>query len=908
MPFRSLPAYLCITLLLGIPVCMLSATEPKRIASIEGITEYRFENGLRLLLFPDQSRPTVTVNLTVFVGSRHEGYGESGMAHLLEHMLFKGTPGHPNVPKVLQERGARFNGTTWLDRTNYYETLPASDENLEFALRLEADRMMNSFVRAEDLASEMTVVRNEFERGENSVQSILQQRMTAVAYEWHNYGKSTIGNRSDIERVPITNLREFYRRFYQPDNAMVVVAGQFDEDKSLELVQKYFGTIPAPERQLDRTYTEEPEQDGERTVVLRRVGDTQMVGVAYHIPSGPHPEYAAVEVLSYILATEPAGRLYKALVETKKASQIVGWSYSLHDPGLMMMTAEAREGDSLDDLRDTMVSEIERIGTEGVTDEEVERVKQQILSQRERSLSDTSSVAVQLSEWAAQGDWRLYFLFRDRIEQVTASDVQEVAAKYLRRNNRTVGTFIPTEEPQRVEIPATPDIAEMVRGYEGREVVSAGEQFAATPDNIESRTTRSELPNGLKLALLPKKTRAEAVRIQLTLRYGTPETLVGKRAAMELLPRLMARGTKQLTYQQLQDLLDQNRATVRASGSAGRAQFSIDTKRPYLRTVLDLLGQILREPTLPAEELAVLRREQLARLDQRKTDPQFLAFRQLQRTISPYPESHVRYTPTIPEEIELFSALRIDDVRSVYDTFLAAGHGELVMVGDFDIAEVQPLLDEMVGHWTNEQAYARIPQRAFTEVPGGSDAILTPDKANAFYGAGMSIAIKDTDPDYAGLMIGNFLFGGGTLRSRLGDRVRQQEGLSYGVRSQFSAASHDSYGALFIMAISNPDNTPKVVKAIREEFDLLLEKGIGEEELEQAKQGYLQRAQLNRTQDGALAAVLSNTLYDERTMEYYADLEQQIAELSADEVLASLRRHFDPERLIVVTAGDFEKE
>ncbi|RPI85218.1 MAG: insulinase family protein, partial [Planctomycetaceae bacterium] len=239
-----------------------------RVGTVEGITEYRLDNGLQLLLLPDDSKPTVTVNITYFVGSRHEGYGEAGMAHLLEHMLFKGTPSHPNIPAVLKERGGDYNGTTWVDRTNYYETLPASDENLEFALRLEADRMLNSHVAEADLKSEMTVVRNEFEAGENSPHSILVQRMMASAFEWHNYGKSTIGNRSDIERVPIRKLQEFYRRFYQPDNALLIVAGKFAQDRALELVAKYFGGLESSPESRSTTYTEEPTQDGERRVRL----------------------------------------------------------------------------------------------------------------------------------------------------------------------------------------------------------------------------------------------------------------------------------------------------------------------------------------------------------------------------------------------------------------------------------------------------------------------------------------------------------------------------------------------------------------------------------------------------------------------------------------------------------------
>ena len=280
---------------LGLPLAVLpgparaESPPPTKVASVEGITEYRLANGLKVLLFPDPSRPKVTVNLTVFVGSRHEGYGETGMAHLLEHMVFKGTPDHPDIPGAMKERGAQFNGTTSDDRTNYFETLSSSDENLEFAIKLEADRMVNSPIKGEDLATEFSVVRNEFEMGENSPEAVLSQRMAAVAYEWHNYGKSTIGNRSDIERVPVDNLRAFYKKFYQPDNAMLVVAGKFDEAKALEYVNKYFGALPRPDRKLPATYTEEPPQDGERVVTLRRVGDVGLVGLLYHVPSGTHP-------------------------------------------------------------------------------------------------------------------------------------------------------------------------------------------------------------------------------------------------------------------------------------------------------------------------------------------------------------------------------------------------------------------------------------------------------------------------------------------------------------------------------------------------------------------------------------------------------------------------------------------
>ena len=323
----------------------------ERVTSVEGITEYRLDNGLRVLLFPDPSKPTITVNITYLVGSLHESYGETGMAHLLEHLVFKGTPRHPNIPQELTEHGARPNGTTWFDRTNYFETFRATDKNLDWALDLEADRMINSFIAKKDLDSEMTVVRNEFERGENNPFRILMQRTLAGAFLWHNYGKSTIGARSDIENVSIDRLKAFYRKHYQPDNAVLLVAGKFEEAKTLALVAKKFGPIPRPTRKLQKPYTSEPTQDGERAVTLRRVGDVQLLMAAYHIPAGSHPDFAALDLMTHILADTPSGRLHKSLVESKKASRIYGYNFQLHDPGVVMMGAEVRQEDSLEEAR-----------------------------------------------------------------------------------------------------------------------------------------------------------------------------------------------------------------------------------------------------------------------------------------------------------------------------------------------------------------------------------------------------------------------------------------------------------------------------------------------------------------------------------------------------------------------------
>jgi zinc protease len=932
LPFRSSSVAACRFALLLTTGLVSSLTglaaeppAPRKVASVEGITEYQFDNCLRLLLFPDNSQSKVTVNLTVLVGSRHEGYGETGMAHLLEHLVFKGTPTHPDVPKALQDHGAQFNGSTSVDRVNYFETLAASDENLEFAIALEADRLMNSFIKKEDLDSEMTVVRNEFERGENSPQGVLGKRIEAAAYEWHNYGKSTIGNRSDIERVPIENLRAFYKKYYQPDNVVLIVAGKFEEAKALALATKYFGDIPRPTRKLDKAWTEEPAQDGERSVTLRRVGDLAAVGVAYHIPSGSHEENPALQVLANILNTRPSGRFYKALVETKKATTASAYAGREHDPGLFVVDATVPKGGSPDEVRDSLIATTEEVVTKGVTEEEVNRAKQQILKARERAATDTAQIGVALSEWAAQGDWRLYFLFRDRIEQVTPQQVQLAAAKYLQRNNRTVGMFLPTDKPERIAVPPTPDVAAMVANYQGRVALAEGEAFDPAPEKIEARVQRLELPEGVKVTVLPKKSRGEEARLTMTLHYGDENSLKGLETAAGYLDDLMLRGTKKLSYQQFRDELDRLGATLGAGaggggrrgggrrggggggGGLGAVSLSIQAKRDTMPAVLELLHQVLREPLLPKEEFEIMKRERVAALEQMKTEPAMLAPRLLQRTLNPYAPDDVRYTPTIEESIARAKAVTYEQVAQLYRDYLGSQAVELTLVGDFDEDACLKILKDTLAGWKPTKRYARIASPIRSEVAASQHTINTPDKANATFTAGLLFPLRDDHPDYAALVMGNYILGSGTLSSRLGTRVRQKEGLSYGITSSLGVSSEDERASFSISAIVNPQNIGRLQVCALEEVDRLLHDGVTAEELDQAREGYLQAMKVGRSSDGALAGSLNGLQHLNRTMLWESDLEKKISALTPDQVGAALRRHIDPKKLVIVNAGDFEK-
>ena len=885
-----------------------------KVTEIEGISEYKLDNGVRVLLYPDASKQVVTVNMTIFVGSRHEGYGEAGMAHLLEHMLFKGTPTHPDIPKALKDRGAgrSMNGTTWMDRTNYYETLPAEGDNLEFAIRMEADRLVNSKILGEDLESEMTVVRNEFESGENSPFRVMMQRMQGAAYEWHNYGRSTIGNRSDIERVPVVKLRNFYRKFYRPDNVMLVVAGKFEPDEALGYIEEYFGALKKPEKPIDDTYTVEPAQDGERTVTVRRVGDMQLVGAAYHIPSGSHPDYAAAKALVNILGDEPSGRLYRKIVETKIATNVYSLSYAFAEPGLIMALTQVPVSGSLEAARKELIGVMENsFSEEPVTEEEVERAKQQILKARELAASNSDKGAIALSDWAAQGDWRLYFLFRDNIEKLTQADVQRVAETYFVRNNRTVGMFIPSEKADRAEIPEAPNLAEVLKDYKGRAAVAAGEQIDPEPLVIEERTERGTLLAGMQYAFLPKKSRGETLSMMLTFRFGTGDTLKDKIGAVELMGILMSRGTDKLDYSQLQDELTRLRTELSMNSTIGLLQMTVKTKREFLPEVVQLIGDILRRPRLDAEELDVIRRKIVTNLESSKSDPQSLAPRLVRKTLAPYPKGDIRYVMSVDEEIELYSKTTAEEIQQLHASFMSNQKGEISAVGDFDSEELKGMLKTALSDWETSEPFERVGRDPRPDIAGVTELIETPDKANAFYYSSQQYALSDADPEYASLVLGNFILGGGSLSSRLGDRVRQQEGLSYGVRSGVSARAKDKRVDFTLYAITNPGNKDRLVEVMREELDRIRKDGVTQTELDEAKVAYLQAARVRRSSDAALTGELLGTMFVERTMQHHADHEKHIEAATVESVNAAINKYIQPDKLVVAIAGDFasvEKE
>jgi zinc protease len=874
---------------------------------VEGISEYRLANGLQVLFAPDSSKPTTTVNTTYLVGSRNENYGETGMAHLLEHLMFKGSPKYPQVWKEFTARGMRANGTTWTDRTNYFASFTAKDADLDWYLRWSADAMTHSFIARKDLDSEMTVVRNELEMGENSPGRSLLKHVLGAAYQWHSYGKDTIGARSDVENVNIERLQAFYRKYYQPDNAVLIVTGKFDEAKALATIAGTFGKIPRPARKIEPTYTLDPAQDGERSVTVRRVGDTQLALAAYHTPAGSSPDFAAFSLLATILGDTPTGRLHQALVETKQAASTFAFTMAFKEPGLILVGAQLPPADSMDTARSTLVATVESFSKTPVTAAEVERARAKYLKNFELTASDPEQVGVALSNSISQGDWRLFFLQRDRVRDIKVQDVQRVAAAYLIPDNRTLGLYIPTANPQRPPAPEFADVAPMVKDYRGGAAVVEGEKFDATPQNIESRAQRFTLGDGMKVAFVPKRTRGATVNASLVFLYGDEKALLGTSSVRDMTAAMLDRGTQTMSRGEIRDALDRLKARVSAYAYPGGAVVAVDitAKRDGFLEVLKIVADMLRRPSFPATEFEQLKKEYATQIEAQRREPNSVGYNALERQGNPYRPGDVRYAQSFDEQLAEVGATTLEQVKGLHARFYGGEYSYLAIVGDFDPASTKALLSSLFGDWKSGAPYTRVPRPLFEPAPA-SLKFETPDKAQAFFGARLGFPMQDNSPEYAAVMVANRMLGG-EPSSVLWQRIREKDGLSYGVYSQVYSSPYEPRTQFDVNAILAPQNLAKLEAAFNEEIERIRKDGFSAEKLKDAKAGMLQARKLEYAQDGSVSNSLVQHARVNRTLDFDAELDREIEAVTLDQVNAVFRKYVDPAKLVTVRAGDFAK-
>lgn len=891
---------------LASPSLMAAPTLPAGVTSVrsvEGIDEYRLANGLQVLLVPDDSKPTTTVNLTYRVGSRHENYGETGMAHLLEHMLFKGTPKNPKVWAEFQKRGLDANGSTWLDRTNYTAVLAVNDDNLRWYLGWLADSMINSFIARKDLDTEMTVVRNEMERGENSPDRILLQRAMALMYDWHNYGHDTIGARADVENVDIPRLQAFYHQYYQPDNATLVVSGKLDEQRVLAWIAQSFGPIKKPTRKLPVLYTIDPVQDGERSVTLRRIGGAPVIYAGYHVPPAAAADYAAVDLLHVILGDTPSGRLHKRLTEKQLASTTYAFGFGLHDPGLFIAGAGLAPGQDVDKARSELLATVESLRAEPITADELQRAKTKWLNEWEQAFTNPETIGMALSESIAEGDWRMFFLTRDRVRAATLADVQRVAEQYLLPDNRTLAIYLPTDKPQRAPKPVNVDIAQVMKEFKPAAAAAKVEAFDATPANIDARTQTFAV-GGLKVALLPKGTRGGAVSATMVLRFGDESSTRGLAEVGHTVAALLDKGTSTLSRQQVQDKLDALKTELEISGSANYVAVTLHSRREHLAAAIALVGDLLHNPALAPEALDEIRRQSLTEVEQQRKEPQFVAENALARLGNPYPRGDLRHERTADEIVEDINALSVARLRDFHTRFYGASAGEFAAVGDLDAAAVRAALTTAFADWNSRAPYVRVPRPSWP-VKGERLLLATPEKQNATLLVRESLPLNDKAGDYPAMAMANYLLGSGG-GSRLWKRIRESEGLSYGVGSSIEWSRFEPNSTWQAYAIFAPQNRAKVETAFTEEIDSVLKGGFSAKELSEGISSLLNFRRLSRAQDASLAGVIREHQYLGITFARDAEVDAAIGKLTLEQVNAALRKYLKPGNFAAAYAGDFK--
>ena len=472
-------------------------------------------------------------------------------------------------------------------------------------------------------------------------------------------------------------------------------------------------------------------------------------------------------------------------------------------------------------------------------------------------------------------------------------------------SNRTVGTFIPETKPDNVTIPGRTDLAKLLENYKGQKKLEEAEKFDSSPENIDSRTKTGTIPGGAKYALLSKTTRGGVVTLNLSLRVGSKQSLSNKSKVAELTGNMLMKGTASRTAAQINDELDKYKAQANVYSTGQNVIVQVQTVRKNLPDVIKVIEDVLRHPNFPTSEFDKVVQQSLDQIDQQKSDPQSISYLQYSRLLHPYPADDFRYSMTFDEQTTAVKNVKLDDVKKFYADYYNGTNATVALVGDFDEAAVTKQLTTILQNWTSPVKYERAVS-VFVDVPAKSEKINTPEKANANLMAGYNIEMRDDNPDYPALMLSNFMLGGGFLNSRLSERIRQKDGISYGVGSWVSVDNQDKTASFNSYAIYNPTNSDKLVTAFKEELNRMVDKGFSPEELKDARDGYLQERKLSRSNDQTLASRLQENLYIGRNLQFSKMVDDKISSAKLEDINAIARKWIKPEKVSYIQAGDFE--
>ncbi len=926
---------------------------------IKNVCEYTMENGLKVVLCENHTAPVVTFLVLYKVGSRNEGVGYTGATHFLEHMLFKGTKKHNadkgnGIDDLLTQIGAYWNATTWFDRTSYFEIVPR--EFFDLCTELEADRMRNLMLRQSDRDSEMSVVRNELERGENYPEEALEKELYAVAFREHPYHHPTIGWRSDVEGVPLDRLRKFYDTYYWPNNSTVVVLGDFKKEDALATIQKHFGKIKSSPEPIPQVYTTEPAQEGERRFEICRAGDLPRVWMGFHVPEASHEHNYTLAAVRHILGStyERSTRLYKALIETGLAVDVFCRHDELRDPGLFIIGASLNPGVKMKKVEETILSEIEKLATESVTEAELSRIKSANRKGTILAMADPSSLAFLIGEAESKADWKWLMRYDDRFEEISIEDVKEVTATYFTRTNRTVGYFKPmqmfldevrekengngngkasmevdTELEDLVESeddgeenlgdiavkdPVPVEVERQVGAFEIEkeeltrllaEPPKAKKVRFSKDDSVEKsfeeRVLVKTLANGMKV-LLMQNPGTGSIGIALNIKAGNYFTKDLPSHQAELMGELLSRGSEGFDKVHIAEALEN-------MGIPSGLEFSVDNYRLGLATYvvredfneyLDLLNDALRRPLLAESELDKLKVELSSKIIEGANNTRSAAWNGMKRAL--YNADHPFYEKLPSEQIEELLAVKSADLHAVHERLLSPASAILSIVGDIDLDSAFAEIEKRFSNWSGgESSPVVIPETALSGKRRFFD-INVPDKSSADIILSHPTTLRRTDKDFYSARIANAALGQDTITSRLGTVVRDRAGLTYGIYSMYSDTAFGGSPWSVLLTV-NPSNIEKALRLVDEVLGDYISRGISPQELSKETGRAVGSFKVGLSSSMGIARVLAELEFlglGVRELDLLALRYLSVTKKSAD---AAMQKHFHPESFTTVIAG-----
>jgi len=862
-----------------------------------GIKEYKMtSNNLRVLLKKDKSAPVATFMVTYEVGSRNEAIGYTGSTHLLEHLMFKGsrkfntTKGN-SVFQTLQSLGARMNATTWLDRTNYFAVLPS--EHLESLIEIEADRMRNAWIKEEDRQSEMTVVRNEFERGQNSPSGVLDEHIWATAYHAHPYHHSTIGWKEDIENVSIERLKEFYDTFYWPNNATAIAIGDFEEKDALAMIKKHFGKIRKSTKPIPEVYTAEPEQEGIRTVTLKRAGQQGIVGVAHKTPPATNKDAAAFMVLSSILSSGKNSRFYKNITDKGLTTSIYIWDSLFKDPGLFTVYANLSPDVKHKTVESLIIQEYEKIKTDGVTEAEVKKAQAQLVAAMKFSQDGSYAIASGLNEAIASGDWTLYTTYSEKIKNVTKEDVQRVVVEYFKEDLSTIGYFIPKNKGAQGEraITSAKELKKIKKKY-----ITGVEE-----ESLSSKIVQSEPISGVRLFSLERG--SGVVTMQGSFLGGDVYSNENRRVS-DMVVSMLDQGTKNMSKFEISEKLESVGARLNFFNGQARVGFSGKFLEEDTEMVFEIMADQIKNPLFSEQELEKVKKRAIAGYKRSKESTRGNAMNNMLEAF--YGKDH-QNSPTNPDQaIEDIKNITAQNLEEYHRKNYGTGSMVIVVVGDIKHQELEKMVKEGFGGWKKSPLNTKQEERVASK-KAGKVYLTMQDKTSTDFLVGTALEIDRYHPDYLPLYLGTHTLGG-NFSARLMQTVRVKEGLTYGINSSLSGFGNGNDGYWMVGGTFAPQLLSKGESSTLREIKLWLEKGITQKELDVTKSTLTGGFQVGFDTTGGLASGILSAVVTHNSLEYLDSYPEQVKKITLDQVNEAIKKYITLDGLYRVAAGSIDQD